>query len=210
MSCRATVRRDPSAGRPIAWPAGDETPSLAAGEIPTQPAPDGAHPAEPNLREERNAGFREGEAAARAVAQAEMRTVGERLARTLEELAALRPRLREQAEEDLIRLAVAIARRVVRRELTVDPQAIAGLVKAALEQLASQEAVGVRVHPGDEAAVLVCLEDAGCAALAVTADPSLERGSAVFQTARGDVDASVAAQLAEIERGLTDRFRSSR
>ena len=46
-----------------------------------------------------------------------------------------------------MRLAVAIARRVVRRELTIDPQAITGLVKAALEQLSAGERIRVRVHP---------------------------------------------------------------
>jgi flagellar assembly protein FliH len=205
------VRRDPSGGQPIVWPAADDSAAQVAS--PGQPSagpPDRLQASEPLLREAREAGFREGEAAARSQAQAEIRPVAERLARTIEELAALRPRLREQAEEDLIRLAVAIARRVVRRELTIDPQAIAGLVKAALQQLASEEEVRVRVHPGEEAAVRACLAGAERAAVQVTADPGLERGSAVFETQRGNLDASAEAQLAEIERGLTDRFRSSR
>jgi flagellar assembly protein FliH len=206
------VRHDPSAGQPIVWPAAEEAPAPGAwpGQLPAQMPPDGGRPGEPTPREAHEAGVREGEAAARAQAQAEIRPVVERLARTLEELAALRPRLREQAEEDLIRLAVAIARRVVRRELTIDPQAIVGLVRAALEQLASQEAVRIRLHPSDEAAVRACLGDAGSPAVEVTADATLERGSAVFETPRGNLDASANAQLAEIERGLTDRFRSSR
>jgi len=41
-------------------------------------------------------------------------------------------------------------------------------------------------------------------ALEVTADSSLQRASAIFETARGDLDASVETQLAEIERGFTD------
>jgi flagellar assembly protein FliH len=163
------------------------------------------------LRQARDAGFREGEAAGRAQAQAALHPVLESLARTIQELAALRPRLREQAEGDLIRLAVAIARRIVRRELTVDPEAIAGLVKAALEQLAAHEGVRVRVHPEHEAAVRACLAaTAGAADIVVVGDAALARGSAVFDTARGSLDASAETQLAEIERGLTDRLRSPR
>src|SRR6266705_24966 len=68
------------------------------------------------------------------------------------------PALREQQIE---RLAVAIARRVLRRELTVDPQAIQGLLKAALAQIQVQEVNRVRVHPEHEAAVRACLARCG-------------------------------------------------
>ena len=163
------------------------------------------------LRQARDAGFREGEAAGRVQAQAAVGPVLERLTRSIEELAALRPRLREQAESELVRRAVAIARRVVRRELTLDPDAIAGLVKAALAQLAVHEVIRVRVHPDHEAAVRTCLSGAGRAAdVEVTGDAALDRGSAVFETVRGSLDASAETQLAEIERGLTDRLRSPR
>jgi flagellar assembly protein FliH len=38
----------------------------------------------------------------------------------------------------------------------------------------------------------------------VTPDPGLERGAAVLETARGELDASIETQLAEIERGFAD------
>lgn len=158
----------------------------------------------------RQAAFLEGEAAGRSAAQNEMRPLLERYVRTIEELAGLRPRLREQAEREVVRLAVAIARRVVRRELTIDPKAVAGLAKAALEQLADEERIRVRVHPADEAAVRRLLAQAGRAdSIEVSGDAALERGSAVFETARGNLDASAETQLAEIERGLTDRLRGN-
>jgi flagellar biosynthesis/type III secretory pathway protein FliH len=41
----------------------------------------------------------------------------------------------------------------------------------------------------------------------VIADSSHELGSVIFETTRGNLDASVNSQLQEIERGLTDRLR---
>jgi flagellar biosynthesis/type III secretory pathway protein FliH len=41
----------------------------------------------------------------------------------------------------------------------------------------------------------------------VVADASREPGTVIFETARGNLDASVDAQLQEIERGLVDRLR---
>ena len=215
MSVRALVRRQCTEGDPILWPAVDETllgpvagPRAASlSEKTPQEAP---KPAEPDLVTLRQAAFREGEAAGRTQAQAEVRPVLEQLARTARDLAALRPCLREQAEEDLIRLAVAIARRVVRRDLTVDPATITGLVRAALEQLAAGETARLRVHPDHEAIVRGFLAEAGRESITVAADGALARGGALFETSRGDLDASAETQLAEIERGLTDRFRSAR
>ena len=45
------------------------------------------------------------------------------------------------------------------------------------------------------------------AALEIIADPQLTPGSALFETARGELDASVGTQLDEIQRGLTDLVR---
>ncbi len=183
MSFKATVRRNRELGEPIAWPGdagGPGAPWAPAGGTDFG-GPERGGDAEAVLRQAHEAGFREGEAAGRAQAQAALHAVVERMTRSIQELAALRPRLREQAEGDLIRLAVAIARRVVRRELAVDPGAIAGLVKAALAQLAAQEAVRVRVHPEHEAAVRACLAaTSGAENIEVAGDASLERGSAVF------------------------------
>ena len=47
-------------------------------------------------------------------------------------VAGLRARIRKETESDIVTLTVAIARRVLRRELSVDPEAIHGVVKAAL------------------------------------------------------------------------------
>src|SRR5581483_6655772 len=99
------------------------------------------------VAEARAAALREGEAAGRDRAMAEMQAVLERLAASIDEIASLRGRLRREAEADTVQLAVAIARRVLRRELAVDPEALHGLVLAALEKLQAQEICRVRVHP---------------------------------------------------------------
>ena len=99
------------------------------------------------IEQARAAAFREGESAGRNQAAAQVQPVIERLARSVEELALLRPRLRREAEHDMLRLALAVARRVLRRELAVDPDALHGLALAALEKVSNQQVHRVRVHP---------------------------------------------------------------
>lgn len=153
------------------------------------------------------AAFREGEAAGRNRAASEVQPVLERLARSIEDIAQFRPRLRREAETDMIRLSLAIARRILRRELSVDPGAMHGLILGALEKLQSQEIHRVRVHPAHVAPVDACLRQTVPGTIVeVIGDPSREPGTAVFETTRGNLDASVDCQLQEIERGLTDRL----
>jgi flagellar assembly protein FliH len=163
---------------------------------------------EQRAREAHAAGLREGEAAGRQRAAAELQPVIDRLARSMEEIGGLRARLRAEAEADLIQLSLAIARRVLRRELAIDPEALHGLVLGALEKLSGQEISRVRVHPAHAALVTESLrQNSTSAKVEVIADPSRQLGAVIFETQRGNLDASVESQLQEIERGLADRLR---
>jgi flagellar assembly protein FliH len=163
---------------------------------------------EQSLRDARAAAFREGESAGQSRAEAELRPVLERLARSIDEIGSLRARLRREAEKDLVRLALAIARRILRRELAVDPDALHGLVLGALEKLQSQEIARVRVHPAQAPVVEACLrEHTGGTQVEVIADSSREPGAVIFETSCGNLDASVESQLREIERGLAERLQ---
>jgi flagellar assembly protein FliH len=165
---------------------------------------------EAKLREARAAGVREGEAAGRSKAAAEMQPVIDRLTRSIEEISGLRARLRREAEQDLIRLALAIARRVIRRELAVDPDALHGLVLGALEKLQGQEICRVRVHPSHAATVSASLRQLAAASpVEVIPDATRQPGTVIFETDRGNLDASIESQLREIENGLGDRLRNS-
>ena len=102
---------------------------------------------EQRLAESHRAGYAEGEAAAKARAAEQLRGKLEQLARAIENLAGFRARFRREAEPELVRLAIAIARRILRRELTIDPDALTGVLKAALEKINSAEVHRVRIHP---------------------------------------------------------------
>src|SRR5580704_5846980 len=76
--------------------------------------------AEQQVREARAAGMKEGETAGRNRAAAELQPVIERLSSAIDEISGLRARLRREAESDMVKLSMAIARRILRRELALD------------------------------------------------------------------------------------------
>jgi flagellar assembly protein FliH len=160
---------------------------------------------EQRVREAHAAGFREGEAEGHRRAAEEVEPILSRLARSIDDLAQFRPRLRREAEAEMVKLALAIARRVLRREVSADPDALQGLVRYALEKLAGQEVSRVRVHASHAARVAAWLSQEG-SGVEVIPDAGCEPGGVIFETTRGNLNASVDSQLLEIERGLADRL----
>ena len=172
-----------------------------------------------NEREARalEAGRQEGQAAGKqagaAAAEAEcsraiagvQAEAAERAAGAAAQAVDLRRRLRQQMEADLVSLAVAVARRIVRREITVDPEALMGIVKSAVERISARELLAIRVAPPDAPRVSARLASLHLPGrVEVIADSTLAWGSVLFDTERGQHDASVDTQFEEIDRGLAD------
>jgi flagellar assembly protein FliH len=164
--------------------------------------------AEPGETEKKVAwqdGYRQGEAEGFKKARRQAEVLERRLAVTIEEVALLRPRLRRQAERQMVELALAVARRILHRQLNMDPEALLGIVKAALERVGAREVVEIRVAPAFKAKLESALAGLGRpSATRLVDDPGLEAGAVLIETDRGRLDASVATQLEEIERGFAD------
>lgn len=121
------------------------------------------------------------------------------------ELLACGPVLRKQAEGDLVRLAIAIARRILHREIQVDHDALLGLTKAALGKIDHREIVQIRTHPESVELLQRVLEQGRTQKrIEIAGDARLDRGALIIETSRGQLDASVETHLEEIERGFTD------
>jgi flagellar assembly protein FliH len=148
---------------------------------------------------------REGEEAARQSLGANVTAEIEKIKQLSKELLSCGPLLRKQAEGDLARLAVAIARRILHREIQVDHDALLGLIKAALAKIDQREIHVVRTHPENVDLVQRLLEHGRTQKrIEIAGDARLDRGALVIELSRGQLDASVETQLEEIERGFAD------
>ena len=160
-------------------------------------------------RQAYDSGFQAGEAAAERELSAGVRATVANLAATISEIAGARSDTVHRAETDAVHLTLAIARRVLHRELSLNPSAVEDLIKAALEKLQAQEVYRVRVHPDQEEVLKRCLEKTGRGqAVTVVPDPNQSEGGAMFETSRGLLDASMDTQLDEIERMLADQLEA--
>lgn len=127
------------------------------------------------------------------------------------QLASARKQARQEAEESMVKLALAIAKRILHRELATDPEAILGLVRSAIDRLDAREIHKLRMSPGDAQIAIDNRADMNLPKmLEIIADPSLPPGSAIFETTRGEFDVSAHTQLEEIERGFADLVQRRR
>jgi flagellar assembly protein FliH len=147
-------------------------------------------------------GLREAEAAMNAEVNRAVADLRDQLARSLGELAELRKTLAAEAERELVRLALEIARKVVRREVAVDPDIPLTLARVALARV-HRAAAAVRLHPDDFEYVTSRREELRPGGMIeIVADPAVGRGGCVVVSERGDIDARLDEQFANIERGF--------
>lgn len=187
--------------RPVTWMYAVPTPDQASGSgLPVD--------AEAIRSRAFQEGLAEGRRSVEAQAQATVQPLMQKLGATISGLINLRPSLRKQAEAELVELAFAIAKRILRRELTLDPTAIQGLLRAAFDKLQSTEISRISVHPDQLAVIRAWIANApSTRRVEVQADDRLQPWDILFETENGQLDASIDTQLAEIERGLSDQLR---
>jgi flagellar assembly protein FliH len=149
--------------------------------------------AEKLRREAHEEGRREGEAAGRA----EVLEVLAEARRVLDEAWEERRRLVAEALPDAVELALAVARRVVGRELQSSPEEVLDLARRLLAS-APRGPVVLSAHPAD-AALLEGRRDALGEAVEVRPDTGLGLGDLVAETAAGTVEATVAGRIQRIE-----------
>jgi flagellar assembly protein FliH len=126
-----------------------------------------------------------------------------RVAQTLDELTHLRQRMVANTERQMVQLALAVARRIVGRELTQDPDLVAAMAHVALRRLGEATPATIKLNPEDHAVVVAqrATPWAGTQ-VRVVPEPALARGGCVVESDLGTVDASPDAQLAELSREL--------
>jgi len=153
---------------------------------------------------------------ARAEAQAEARLEGERRLeeRIAEERAAVlkacedfrreRARYFAGVETEVVKLALAIAARVLHREANLDPLLLTGVVRIALEKVAEDSTTVLRVQANAIEMWREVFVEGQESSLKIVADERLDAGECVLDTNVGRVELGVSAQLEEIERGFFD------
>ena len=154
----------------------------------------------------REQGRREAHQAIEQQVNAGQQRLQAQILQSLEQFRLERQSYFHNVEGEVVRLALAIAARVLHREAHLDPLLLSGAVRVALEKLGDSSQVVMRVPPREvepwkeffRAAVNLRIQPG------ILEDPSLSPGECLLATELGTIELGVRAQLEEIEKGFFD------
>ena len=156
-------------------------------------------------------GTEQGRTAERAAQGPAQQSLAAQIDRMMASFAEERDRYLQTVEHEVVKLALAVAARILRREAQMDPLLLTGAVRVALGQLAASTTVRLRVPPAelDLWTESIALLPNLAVKPQVLPGEGMRLGDCVLETELGSVDLGVRAQLSEIERGFFDRASSA-
>lgn len=104
-------------------------------------------------------------------------------------------------EGEVVRLAMAVAARILHRETAMDPTLLAGIVRHALAQLSDANGAVLAIAADGAERWRAAMKSSS---LRVEEDPSLPSGAVQLRASAGVAELGLEAQLVEIERGFFD------
>lgn len=114
----------------------------------------------------------------------------------------------EYIAPDILEISIEIAKKIIKKEVETDPQVLINTITDVLKTISKNEPkINIRVRPQSAQFVKDTLPTVTYqygieAKINVIADPSVEEGGCIFQTANGIVDASIDTQLEIIKKAL--------
>lgn len=139
-------------------------------------------------------------------------TVLPAVSQLLEEIVRARSECQAEWEEELVELSTAIAGKIIRRRLEVDPESLTGIVQEAVQLAVGQTSLELRLNPGDLEALgdrvrVAVQESARGIDIQLHGDASISAGGCVVVTEHGRIDARIETMLERITEELLDGIR---
>jgi flagellar assembly protein FliH len=159
-------------------------------------------------REAFSKGYAQGERTALDAAAARSELVLRQVSGAIDQLSALKKGILQQTERQVVQLSLAIARRIVHREVTLDRELVATMARVALDRMGQPATATIRLHPDDFAAMTHGRRATDVGAQ-IVADHLVQRGGCFVQSDFGVVDVSVDAQIEEVGTALLGELTTS-
>jgi type III secretion system HrpE/YscL family protein len=117
----------------------------------------------------------------------------------------------DQNESQLIKIAIAAAKKIIGEEVRTNPSSIRNTVIEALRSSARQGNLVIQVNPAQEAIMRSDIDNlrtllGGLRDLTVSPNSEIEEGGCIVESDIGIIDARVSTQLAALEQSLLQRI----
>lgn len=146
----------------------------------------------------------EAQAAVEVEVAEKIKETRENLSATIRELDVLRDEISVRVEQDVVELALEIAKKIVGREVMFDREIALTLVKVSLKKINSRAPLAqIHLNPEDYRYIESRREQIDFrGSLELIEDRSISPGGCLIHTETGEVDARIESQFEEIAHGL--------
>ncbi|MES2719418.1 MAG: FliH/SctL family protein [Pseudomonadota bacterium] len=149
--------------------------------------------------EARRSGWEQGLSEGRQAARGELKLQADRLQRIIEQLASPLAHAGQEVQDELVKLAMAIAQQVVVRELNTQPEQIRDVVTQAIAALpAGNRHLRIHLHPEDAHLLIENIDVHEGGSWKIIEDVSLTRGGCIVDTGATRIDARLETRLQDI------------
>ena len=160
-------------------------------------------------------GFAEGEKAGLETGNRRVTPVIENFGHALTELENVKKEIYQNAEQKTLHLAIAIARKIVSREVQSNPEVVLEIIRKALDKVVDDEDITIRLNPEDfnfinTSGQKITDGDDGFENIKLQADASIAGGGCLIETRMGNIDARIDRQFKVIEELFSSEFQKAR
>ena len=156
-------------------------------------------------------GFREGYEEGQQAARNEIERLREKLEASLDFIANPVAQIDRQVETELLELALAVAKQILRREITLDPKHLMGLIREAIKQLPSNtQKIMIHLCPDDARMLREMLHDSDHEQhWQIIDDPALKQGDCKIHADSAFIDASIDALISRLAAEMLGGHRNN-
>jgi flagellar assembly protein FliH len=161
-------------------------------------------------REAYEKGFAQGQKDGLALGQTKAEELWKKMHALFDALAPLKEKALTEAEEDILKLSMIIARKIVKKELATDPDTVKRSLEQAITFLKDRSFVRILVSPEDmkilEPYMPELAESSKIERFELAEDHCIEPGGCMLETGFGRINATIGNQITRLEKELEETF----
>ncbi|MBN1847719.1 MAG: hypothetical protein JW932_03960 [Deltaproteobacteria bacterium] len=159
-------------------------------------------------------GFEQGQKDGLSLEQKKIEEMGKEFVALCSSISDLKAVIYSESEKELLKLCLAITKKIIHTEVQTNKEIIQNTVRSALKYVADKRRIRIIINPDDMEDVKRLLPDLSKFAkggqFQLTEDHAVERGGCIIETGFGRINASIDQQFNVIEEEIERLFRESR
>ncbi len=203
---------------PVCAPSMKQSGGPDTGDAREQNPGDGREDAETRLarleREAYEKGFAQGQKDGLALEKRQIEEKGKQLDALFSEISGLRDQIYAEAEEELLKMSILIAKKIIGGEIKTNPEIIGRTIRSAMKYLVDKSQIRILINPGDMEEVRRILpEIAGLTnggKFQVVEDHAIQRAGCILESGFGKINATIDGQIEMLEQEIDEELRCAR